>query len=518
MKYAEKKMKMKKITALLSAALFVLLLLLTSCSSGKNNSRLEFKSGDNEDYIVSGLKNKDETNIVIPSQYDGKPVTGIKNNAFSGNKNIISVTIPEGVTYIGPEAFAECTALKEISIPDSIVTIGESAFYKCENLNLNDYEGVLKCLGNKSNPYVVAMKLEDGYFEDIKLPDGMRVIGYDVFNKRILGKITLPDSVVSIGKSAFCNASVGQMDILSKTLDIGDSAFYGCKYLSKVVLPDNVTGVGYNAFNECDSIEFNQYDDLYYLGSETNPYLVLIKTKANIKNAVISGQTKIIAEGAFENCSNLEQATIPSSVKKISYLAFSNCRKLNEIIINEGVVSIGELSFSGCSSLKIIRIPGSIKTMERDAFKECAAHSVVYYTGSLEQWCEIYFTGVSISANPLSNGAELNINGQRIEHLVIPDGVTSIHNCAFAGCDSILSVTIPEGVTQIGQNAFTNTTVGEIILPQSLKVVAAGVFLGCDYITSIKYAGTQNQWKKITIVEFGNSVFYSEKIEYGYKA
>lgn len=74
------------------------------------------------------------TEIVIPSEIDGKKVTGIGNFAFQFRTNLISVSIPKGVTSIGYQAFVGCSSLKNITLPEGLTVIGYGAFMGCSNL------------------------------------------------------------------------------------------------------------------------------------------------------------------------------------------------------------------------------------------------------------------------------------------------------------------------------------------------------------------------------------------------
>ena len=97
-------------------------------------------SDDGSFYTVTGIGTATDTDIVIPSTYNGKPVTAIGNDAFYVNlenddvSNITSVFISSGVTLIGDCAFGGCIGLTSITIPDSVTSIGDYAFYDCSGL------------------------------------------------------------------------------------------------------------------------------------------------------------------------------------------------------------------------------------------------------------------------------------------------------------------------------------------------------------------------------------------------
>ena len=123
-------------------------------------------------------------------------------------------------------------------------------------------------------------------------------------------------------------------------ISIGRYAFSGCRSLTKITLPNSVTCIGAYAFSNCDSLQFNEYGNARYLGSENNPYFALVKAvDNNVTNVDINEATEIICGDAFGYCEKLTNVTIPY-----------------------GVTSIGERAFEGCSSLTSITIPDRVES------------------------------------------------------------------------------------------------------------------------------------------------------------
>ena len=115
-----------------------------------------------------------------------------------------------------------------------------------------------------------------------------------------------------------------------------------------------MTSIGKWAFSRCSSLLYNEFDNSYYLGNSSNPYLALVKAKNNsISTCVINKDTKIILNNAFYGCRSLTSIVIPNSVTSIGESAFYNCSSLTSIEIPNSVTSIRSYAFSGCSSLSI---------------------------------------------------------------------------------------------------------------------------------------------------------------------
>ena len=93
-------------------------------------------SKDGTSYTVSGIGNCGDTSIVIPSTYNGKPVTKIDGGAFDGCGDITNIMLPNSVTQIGASAFRECKSLKSIGIPHGVKSISNLAFDGCTSLRV----------------------------------------------------------------------------------------------------------------------------------------------------------------------------------------------------------------------------------------------------------------------------------------------------------------------------------------------------------------------------------------------
>ena len=123
--------------------------------------------------------------------------------------------------------------------------------------------------------------------------------------------------------------------------------------------------------------------------------------------------------------------------------------------VEYNVTSIGEDAFYECWGLTSISIPNTVISIGYDAFYNCIYLTSVNIS-DIAAWCSIHFTG--INSNPLTYAHRLYLNDEEITNLTIPDGVTTIGNSSFSGCTGLTSVTIPDCLTSIGNSAFIDCT------------------------------------------------------------
>ena len=233
--------------------------------------------------ITGYIDNLSSVSLIIPSEINGKQVTGIGGQAFEGCTGLANITIPDSVTEIGLEAFSGCTSLTNITIPDSVTEIGSSAFSGCSSLTAidvevgnNNYTSVNGVLFNKGKTELIcypAGKTDKSY----NIPNSVTSIGYSAFiNCTSITSITIPDSVTSIDGSAFGGcSSLKSITIPNSVTSIGYYAFYGCTSLTSVTIPKSVTGIDDWAFGyyyDNDYKKINNFKIYCYSGTAGEQY------------------------------------------------------------------------------------------------------------------------------------------------------------------------------------------------------------------------------------------------------
>lgn len=172
--------------------------------------------------------NGQSTNLEIPETLGGLTVTGIGDNAFSNNKNLEHIVLPETLVTIGSCAFANCYALEEIILPDSVSSIAYSAFDQCHGL------------------------------KSIKIGKGLHFLPLSAFNNTGVINLTIPKNIQTIGmgdRTVFANCQNLKTVLVEGTPDIGAEAFYYCQSLETVVLESGVSSIGECAFQSCTKLK-----------------------------------------------------------------------------------------------------------------------------------------------------------------------------------------------------------------------------------------------------------------------
>ena len=419
------------------------------------------------------------TKANIPQKIEGVAVKSIGANAFNNQQHLESVTIPDGVTSIGERAFCSSGVLTSVKIPDSVTSIGAYAFDTCSSLtNVTIPNGVTSI---EEHTFDSCISLTS-----VTIPDSVTSIGDCAFmDCSSLKSVTIPDSVTSIGEGAFYDcSSLTSVTIPDSVTSIGDYAFYGCESLTSVVIPDSVTCIGNCAFWKCSSLASVTIPD-----SVTSIGDGAFYNCTSLTSVTIPGSVTSIDKDAFCFCRSLTSVTIPDSVTSIGSSAFYGCTSLTSVTIPDGVTSIGEFAFDHCTSLTSVAIPNSVTSIGRGAFSNCAALTGIWVTEGNSHYSSDA-SGVLFSKDKTT----LVQCPGTLAACMIPDSVTSIVGYAFAGCTSLTNVTIPDSVTSIGYDAFSY----------------------CKSLTDVYYAGSEAQWKAISITSNGNDDLLNANIHYNY--
>jgi hypothetical protein len=250
-----------------------------------------------------------------------------------------------------------------------------------------------------------------------------------------LTSITIPNSVTSIGDSAFWErTSLTNASIPNSVTNIGRGAFYGCASLTSVSIPNGVARIRSLVFMHCKG-------------------LTHVTIPASVTN---------IAADAFHSCTRLTRVAIPNSVLGIGARAFRNCESLTNLTIGSSVTTIGEAAFVGCWRLPEVTIPKNVTHIQQRAFAG--------------PWSKLS----AINVDPF------NPSYSSVDGVLFNKSQTTLIQCPGG---KVGSYTVPNGVTNIGSDAFPCRCLTNITIPDSVASIATSAFHTCDGLQGLYFQG-----------------------------
>ncbi|MDE5547493.1 MAG: leucine-rich repeat domain-containing protein, partial [Clostridia bacterium] len=412
--------------------------------------------------------------ILDEKQFDSKNCFNVyrKTLPLSDHTPVTDAAVPATCTQKGLTEGSHCSVCKEALKAQQETDFADHSYTSSVTLQetvLSKYNVCSVCGKVENKDVKYSARLND----DEKSYTIVSITGSEIGATLYVPKSYNDKPVIAIGEQACYNddcAKITNANIPEGIELIGDFAFTNCGSLSEVTIPRSVTSIGKYAFYGCHGI-----------------------TEIAIPQSITR-----IEEYTFYECSNLKKVEIAESVSYVSYLAFSEC-PIETATIPAGIISaiknsalrsveiisgdrIGSYAFSGCINLASITLPESVIKLDYSSFESCDNLTVIRYMGNLANWCEISGLEYLMKSNRtlLINGAELT------GELVIPKGVTQISSYAFSGCNKIVSVEIPDSVTDVGYGAFYNCPIESAKIPAIACPVISNSALKTVEITSGK--------------------------------
>ena len=426
----------------------------------------------------------------------------------------------------------KCTRSKK-SLTGS--TVGPMWFYNTPSNSKYGYNGGSSGFDSDGNPFTIfeyslnedneaTITKYNGNVSALSIPaelDGYKVVGIGdgVFKgKTALRTVVIPDSVESIGNQAFsgcANLSSVQLPENEKFVTLSSRLFYECKKLKRVKIPNSIISIKDNVFNNCESLEDvnlpNKLNSIsyqvfmnvpitkitipksletasgYYNGAnicgafyncstlkEVNFEERVTKIPSRlfagcngIEKIVVPNTVTNVEERAFEDCINLEKIEIPDSVINIGDYVFKDCEKLDNIIIPDTVTKIGQGTYSGCTSLTTAKLPNKIVNIPEGMFQDCTSLITI----------DLPTTITAIKQNAFKNTG--------LTELTLPENITTIENASFDNCTNLAAINFNNNLKTIGNYAFRNNdALTEIIIPDNVSTIGDYAFQDSDILTT----------------------------------
>ena len=477
------------------------------------------------------------TSAVIPAVINDTAVTSIGYQAFFRCESLSSVSIPDSVTSIGSSAFQYCFSLTSVIISGQVNSIGDSAFSGCNALDSVTIGNGVKSIGGFAFEHCDNLS-------SIVIPSSVTSIGNSAFyNCPSLNNIVIPSSVIELGNAVFSNCISltsagpigGNYNIeFGWTEAIPDNAFHSCANLTNVVIPNTTSSIGEYAFSNCSGLNSISIPDNVTIISD-----YAFQDCSSLTRIDIPVSVEKIGRAAFSGCAKLKKITMPNSVTEINDnafvgcdsltsagpigggydyefdwqtmipdYAFAHCSKLDAVMLPDTIESIGEDAFHGCKSLTELDIPDSVNTIGEKAFYDCEGLSKIILPKTVTQIGSSAFYGCSklISAGPIGGGYNCEFGWtesipdsafcecSNFKSITLPDGLKEIGESAFHACDGLTSIDIPDNVTSIGSFAFSNCeNLRQISIP-NVSWIGLGAFEDCDKLLNAVVNGVINKY------------------------
>ena len=329
--------------------------------------------------------------------YDGS----ISQPWYSYKSEIYTVTVEEGVTYIGNSAFSAMSNLWRVNLPSGLLEIGNSAFYGSSTsiLMTNDF--------------------------------------------------LFPDSVTRIGSNAFAKTKLVSICFQGNSLKtIGAHAFADTK-LSSIYIPPSVTNIGGRAFGVVtDGSNYKTVEGfkIQGLGTDNAAYTYAQNPGGQYYSPMPALSYDDISNGVTGGCSyafDIETGTLTVSksgdgrMSENDYEPWYSYRfDIKSIIVNEGVIYIGPSAFASCHNATNLSLPESLIEIDESAF----------FANGLKE--------IKLPSNLTTIGNYAFQQAPELTSITLPNNLKTIGRSVFLGCPKLKSVIIPSSVTSIGGGSF----------------------------------------------------------------
>lgn len=471
---------------------------------------------------------------------EGSTNLSIGANAFKYCTGIKTLNLPSRLTYMGEDAFANCSAINSITTPfvgqkpvienfeydkqyhrvtwsfpttslTSITITGGKGNYTLHQYAFNQYSygnskfSALKkvtlganvttiepmALGNCSGITYFSSPIFAGYTEGgatsyelwriFAEPDGSSPKEYGLPTE-LTFDFTGTDATFANGSLSYCNI-VSFTNSTNTLTSIPNSKFSGLSKLTKIFndgnkIPANVTAIGNYAFQNCTSL-----------------------TNVDMSNNKVA----TLGTYAFSGCSALNNIILSSILTKLQDYTFQNCTSLQTVNMkNIALTELGASIFSSCTALQMVDMRNSdITTLGSRIFYGCSKLQNVYLSSKTKVLPDRAFMNCTVLnmpdiSNVISLGNYCFASCKAISSVTIHNKLESIANYCFANCTSLSSLAFEEGsvALSIGYRVFLRNAITSVTLPQRLVSMSYGIFDGCEQLTSIStpFVGTKSSF------------------------
>lgn len=450
----------------------------------------------------------------------------------SGGKSLTELVMPDSVTTIDDYAFYYCNALTSFTFGANMQNFGQDMFDRCSittySINNPQYlqvysDNVLISADGTEIVYVMPNSTGASTFN---MPNTVtKVTKAAFYENSVITEMTLSTNLETIEESAFENTAIASGLVLPSTLTyIGDRAFYGSRSITSIDYSNSATYIGTSAFYNVtatftNSVVVNEGttigESVFYGTTGLTEATINVELTASLFRG--SGLTKVtlgsqlttLPTNVFYSCSSLEEISIPESVTTIGTSALYGASSLTSITLPENLETIGNTALQGVG-LTELTIPSKVTSIGTSAFRESTSLTTVVFNNTLSEIPSTAFYGDTALKNITWPQGLTGINAQAFqacgfESVTVPSGVTTMGNQVFYNCTSLKEATLPNTLISLGTSTFYGcTSLTSVDLGEGLTSLPGSTFNGCSSLTSVTLPSS--------ITTIGTSAFYGTAI------
>lgn len=442
--------------------------------------------------------------------------------AFEENKYLKKIVLPESISQIDESAFEYCEKVKNIDIGNGVTDIGERAFFQCSNAESIMIGKNVKNIGSAA--FDVGGKLKNIYFNATEMndlsPDNTIFTGgysgIENITVTIGANVQKIPAYLFAARSGVSSGTAVRSVVFEKGSvceKIGKRAFDSCSWLAQVIIPESVSCIEEGAFSGTPAVILFENDKLPQ--NLENDWSGNAQVVTNVKayGATQNGFYYYSVDGknavVHGYAGNEKDVIVPEKVnglqvKEITRM-FSSNSEIQTVAISEGIETIGENTFANCQNLQGVYIPKSVSTIKKHAVSE---RTLLMFESSelpadLEEdwnWAAEICLNVK-KYGTTENGFFYCINGDneaiigrytgKEKEVAVPNKIGTVQvkkiaNYAFYLNTELKSVSIPEGISIIGEEVFYGCQgLEKVTIPSTVTKIGKRAFYGCELLKSI---------------------------------
>ena len=365
----------------------------------------------------------------IPSK-----VRNLGRYAFCDCTSLIEAVFENGNNVVSDHCFAQCINLRKVTIPSTVQTINSTAFdncFKLEEINLEDNQsyvfsnGILKTADGAD---IIFMTNEILSSDTLDIPEGLKNFGMNIAKYTNIKQIIIPSTLTSFVDAGSLPTSINKIEVATNNT----------KYISE-------NGILYTKDDKALIVCYSKEKDI------------------NIEEGILT-----LNAYCFKQAVNAENIILPESLQTILSGALRENNKFKKILIGKNVSSISPM-------FKLINYAGTVEISEENPYYTIE-NNILYSKNKKTLICALYqITGSFTVPGTVENIGNLAFDVQGMQEVILESGVKKIDSAAFSQCSNLKKITIPDTVTNMGEDLFERCNNLESIVIDNKEGAISGV-------------------------------------------